>query len=65
MKVFINNKKIEIFTGARVKDALLKYSKKDYHLVLKGERAVVDTKGNEISLDGEVSEGEIFFIKMK
>jgi len=65
MKISINNREIEIFSGARVKDALMKYSVEDYHHVMKGKKMVVDKMGNRSSLDGEISEGDCFMVKSR
>lgn len=63
MKVFINNQEVELFSGARVKDALMKYSLKEYYLVMEGEKVIVDDMGNRYSLDGEISGGECFTLE--
>ena len=65
MKVFINSIGMDIFTGARVEDALLKYSGEEYQLIMKGDKILVDGNGNELCLDGELSEGECLFIEKK
>ncbi len=63
MIVYINDKKIETFSGAKIKDAVLKYSKDDYKAVGKETADVVDTDGNGYDLDGSLSEGQRLFIK--
>ena len=62
MTVRMNDKIIEIFTGATVKDVLLKYSKKKYQSALKGKMIVVDENNNPVELNGEVSEGQRLYI---
>jgi hypothetical protein len=65
MKVFIDNQEIEIFSGARVGDVLMKYSDDDYHQVLAWEKVIVDEQGNRYSLDGEISEGDRFSVEAR
>jgi hypothetical protein len=54
----MNDKKIEIFAGARVRDVLLKYSQEKYQDALCGKTIVIDKNKNQVDLDGEVSEGQ-------
>ena len=63
MKVSINDQEIEIFSGARLKDALMKYSVEEYHLVEAGAKVILDDMGNHYLLDGELSGGECFTLK--
>lgn len=63
MQIKVNDQVIEIFSGARVKDLLRKYSSAEWKLVQKNEKKVCDRHGHEVALDGELSGGEEFFIK--
>jgi len=63
MIVHVENQEIDIFSGALVKDALLKYSKTEYHEVLNGTKQTVDKWGNRVETDGELSENQKLFIK--
>jgi sulfur carrier protein ThiS len=63
MQIKVNDQTIEIFSGACVKDVLRKYSRSEWKLVQKNEKKVCDRHGHEVSLDGELSGGEEFFIK--
>lgn len=63
MTVLINDKEIEIFTGARVRDVLLKYSKEAYNAALSDENFIIDKNNNSIDLDGGVSEGQRLYTK--
>jgi len=65
MQVFINNREIEIFRGARVIDAILQYSKHAHNLVKIGQTLVFDRFGNITESDGELTEGQILFLKKK
>jgi len=65
MKVKVNDREIEIFNGALVRDALLKYSKEEYKFVRDNEKIVVDKRNNKRFLSGELSAGETLFIKNK
>jgi sulfur carrier protein ThiS len=63
MQIKVNGKAIEIFSGARVKDALRKFSRAECRLVQKNEKKVCDLHGHEIGLEGELNGGEEFIIK--
>lgn len=63
MQIKVNDQTIEIFSGARVKDVLRKYSSAEWKLVQKNEKKICDRHGHEVALDGELSDGEEFFIK--
>jgi hypothetical protein len=65
MKVKVNNREIETFSGALVGDALLKYSKEEYKFIRNGEKIVVDKHDNKRLLSGELSAGDALFIKNK
>lgn len=58
MTVQINDKVIEIFEGARVRDVLLNYSQEKYQSALGGKTIIIDKNDNPVDLDGEVSEGQ-------
>ncbi|MCP4147341.1 MAG: hypothetical protein GY757_06280 [bacterium] len=55
MNLQLDDQKIEVFAGARVRDVLMKYSEEVYKNVLSGKQNVVDKYGNHIDLDGAVS----------
>ena len=63
MQIKVNEQTIKIFSGARVRDVLRKYSRAEWKLVQKNEKKVCDRHGHEVGLDGELSGGEEFFIK--
>ncbi len=63
MIVTINNREIEVFAGAKVKNALSKYAQKEYRAVAAGEKKIVDKNGNPVDLDGALSEGSKLFVK--
>jgi|AntRauTorckE6833_2_1112554.scaffolds.fasta_scaffold00712_6 hypothetical protein len=54
MKVKVNNKIITIFNGAEVKDAIRKYSTKEYKKVKKGIKIITDKNGNQVMPTGEL-----------
>jgi sulfur carrier protein ThiS len=62
MKILINDQMIEIFEGARLQDAVRKYSETELKLIEKEDRKIVDREGNILALDGELSDGEYFYI---
>jgi sulfur carrier protein ThiS len=63
MQIKVNEQTIEIFAGAKVRDALRKYSLAEWTLVRKNEKKVSDRCGHEVGLDGELNGGEELFIK--
>jgi sulfur carrier protein ThiS len=63
MQIKVNGQAIEIFSGARVKDALRKYSGSELKLVQKNEKMVCGRHGHEVDLDGELNGGEELVIK--
>jgi hypothetical protein len=63
MQIKVNDREIEIFSGARVRDVLRKYSKITWTQIQKGSKAVFDRHGHEIALDGELSAGVRLFVK--
>jgi len=63
MQIKVNRKTVEIFSGARVKDVLRKYSPITWKQVQKGSKAVFDGHGHEIGLDGELAEGACLMVK--
>jgi sulfur carrier protein ThiS len=58
MKIRVNGQEVEIFSGAKVGDALRKYSRADWNLVRNNEKKVTDRYGQEVGLDGELNGGE-------
>jgi hypothetical protein len=55
MKIFINQKEIQVFDGATVKDAVLAYDKKAHEFLLNGKLAVHDRYGNLLENDGALT----------
>ncbi len=64
MHIKVNDKTVEIFSGARVADVLRKYSKISWKQVQNGRKAVLDGHGHEVALSGELSGGEKLLVKM-
>jgi hypothetical protein len=58
MQIKVNGQAIEIFSGAKVKDALRMYSSSELKRVKRNEKKVCDRHGHEVGLDGELSGGE-------
>jgi len=58
MQIKMNGQTIEIFTGAKVKDVLRKYSRAEWTQVRTKKKKVCDRYGNEVGLDGELMGGE-------
>jgi hypothetical protein len=58
MQIKVNGRAIEIFSGAKVVDALRRYSPAEWTRVRKGQKKVCDRHGHEVGLDGELIGGE-------
>jgi hypothetical protein len=61
MKVFVNDREITLFSGAKVKDAVLSFDKKLLRKI--SEYDIVDKYGNQTGIDGALQEGSRLFIK--
>jgi hypothetical protein len=61
MKVFVNDKEITLFEGAKVKDAILSFDKKALREISLYE--ILDRYGNQTDIDGALQEGSRLFIK--
>jgi sulfur carrier protein ThiS len=62
MKVYVNDNPVEIFEGARVCDALNKYSGEQSGVFNPGLIRISDYHGNIVFLDGSMSENDRIFI---
>jgi hypothetical protein len=58
MLIKVNGRAIEIFSGAKVVDALRRFSPAECKRVRTGARKVCDRHGHEVALDGELNGGE-------
>lgn len=65
MKVIINNITLELFNGARVRDAILGYFAQKNEKCPDPIPLVEDKYGNVVEPDGELKEGNVLFIKGK
>lgn len=63
MQVYVNDKEVTIFDGAKVQDVLRKYSMEEYKEVEKGNMYVQDKFGNKVMLGGELRAGAKLFTK--
>lgn len=61
MKVFVNEKEITLFEGAKVKDAVLSFDKRIIRKISQYE--ILDRYGNQTGIDGALLEGSELFIK--
>ncbi|MDP4280988.1 MAG: hypothetical protein Q8867_02455 [Bacteroidota bacterium] len=62
MVIFVNNQEIRIFEGAKVRDAVLAYSREIYSALIKGKIRIVDRFGNNTDPDGTLSPNQSIFI---
>jgi 5'-nucleotidase/UDP-sugar diphosphatase len=65
MKIIINNITLELFNGARVRDAILGYYAEIGEECPDPMPAVEDKYGNMVESDGELNDGNVIFIKEK
>ncbi len=65
MEVFINQTSVNIFKGACLSDAVLRYSKETYKLLMNNQVWLEDERGNSMDADGRLWEGIQLFIKHK
>ncbi len=65
MEIFIDHIKIETFEGARLGDALTRYSKETYRLLMNDEIWLEDENANSMDVDGRIWNGMQLFIKHK
>jgi len=63
MQIKVNDKEVEIFAGACVKDAVLKYSRAAWKQIQDRTMAIFDRYGHEVAADGELSGGEEIFVR--
>lgn len=62
LKIKVNGKTIEIFSGAKVKDVIRKYSVEEYKKVQNNKKVIKDPDGNIVMPNGELIGDEEFFI---
>ncbi len=62
MKITVNDTILDLYEGATVKDAVLKYFFQQGKASPKRFPAVEDRYGNSVATDGELTDGSIFFI---
>lgn len=65
MDIRVNGEIVKIYEGAKVKDVLRKYSTAEYNAVARGQKIVVDARGHEVGLDGELTGREDFQTREK
>lgn len=63
MKVFIEDKEIEIYEGAKIENAVLVYSKEIYKLYMQDKIKILDRHGFETLPGGYINEGQKFTIE--
>ncbi|MDR1581761.1 MAG: hypothetical protein LBS55_00635 [Prevotellaceae bacterium] len=61
MKVFVNDREITLFEGAKVRDAVLSFDKRILHEISLYE--ILDKYGNQTDIDGALQDGNKLFIK--
>jgi hypothetical protein len=61
MKVFVNDKELILFEGAKVKDAVLSLDKRILREI--SQYDILDKYGNQTEIDGALQEGSQLFIK--
>jgi hypothetical protein len=61
MKVFVNDKELILFRGAKVRDAVLSFDKRILREISHYE--ILDKYGNQTEIDGALQEGSQLYIK--
>ena len=57
VRVFVNNHPVDVYPGASVRHALLRYSETVYQDTVAGKLVVTDRHGNRLGLGGPLEEG--------
>ncbi len=65
MKITVNNILLEVHNGARVKDAIIKFYSHTGLKIPKRFPVVEDRYGNEVAVDGELTDGNTLFIRSR
>ena len=63
MIVYVNEVRLEIFSGATVGDAVKKFSDELYHKLISGQIFVHDRFGNKTEADGALLPAQHLFLK--
>ena len=64
MKITVNSTPLELYNGAKVKDAILKYYSQQGKSVPKPNPIVEDSYGNKVAYNGELTDGNTLIIKV-
>ncbi len=59
--VYVNDKKVDIYRGMKVKHALIAYDQRLYRAALAGEIRVEDENGFTVGLEGSLADGAKIF----
>lgn len=57
IEVYVNDRKVDIYRGMKVKNAVIAYDPKVYAAALAGEVRIMDENGFSIDLEGGLSDG--------
>lgn len=63
IEVFVNDAKVTVYRGLRVKHALIAYDQDVYRLAVAGSVRVYDRNGFAIGLDGALSDGARIYVR--
>jgi hypothetical protein len=63
MNIQVNDRVVDVFSGARVADALRAYSRVTWKQVQNGSKVVLDGAGHEVALDGALAQGSRLQVK--
>lgn len=58
MNIYVNRERLRLFRGARVCDAILRYSEQEYRNVLSRRKQVLNSQGLPINWYNEVADGD-------
>jgi len=63
MNIYVNRQRLRLFRGARVCDAILRYSEQEYRNILSRRKVIRDEQGLTLDLQDVVSDGDCLEIR--
>jgi hypothetical protein len=63
MTIYVNEQPLRLFVGARVGEAILRFSEREFREVLARRKSVTDQSGHPLGLHGRVADGDQLKIK--
>lgn len=63
MNIYVNRQRLHLFRGARVCDAILRYSEQEYRNILSRRKVIRDEQGLTLDLQDVVADGDCLEIR--